>query len=231
MQRPLVSIIIPAYNEEATIAQILKKVSDTKFPEHRKEIIVINDGSTDRTNTIILSLISRVNKYIRLKKNSGKGRAIKVGLRAASGDLVLIQDADLEYDPRAYPSLVKPFKNSGVHAVYGSRELKHNPRSSRLFYYGGKAITVFCNFIYGSHLTDVTTGFKVFRKKSLSSLDFKSKGFSFCAEVTALILKHNLQIIEVPISYQPRTIKEGKKIRFSDGLASLITLLAVFIKK
>jgi glycosyltransferase involved in cell wall biosynthesis len=160
-------------------------------------------------------------------KNYGKAHAIRLGLPKATGDIVLIQDADLEYDPEDYPALLKPFLEDQAQVVYGSRILKSgNGKSNELFYWGGRLISLAANIIWGSKVTDEATGYKLFKKGLLEKLDLQSVGFEFCPEVTAKVLKRKLKIYEVPISYYPRSKKEGKKINaVKDGLIAVWTLL------
>lgn len=220
------SIIIPVFNEEKTISEILKRVEAVNLDNWEKEIIVVNDGSTDETEKIIEKLLN--NKFIvyfKHDKNQGKGAAIKTGLEKATGDFVLIQDADLEYDPNDYQKLLKLIEEGSV-VVYGSRNLDKNTQRGYFFYFlGGKLITTFCNLLFGSKLTDINTGYKLFKTEIIKSLNLQSKGFEFCEEVTAKILKRKIPIKEIAISYHPRTFKEGKKIKFKDGLIAILTLL------
>lgn len=220
-----VSIIIPVYNEERTIEEIIKLVWATDI---QKEVIIVDDGSTDNTHNILKALQDDNNDTLIIlshKKNWGKGMAIRTGLTRVTGDLVLIQDADLEYNPSDYTVLLAPFDNPAVNVVYGSRNLRRNPRSSYTFYWGGRLLSHITNILYGSSLTDITTGYKVFHADSLEGIDLKGDGFEFCAEVTGKFLRRELHIQEVPISYNPRSWDEGKKIRWRDGLLSLWRLI------
>ncbi|MEO6568804.1 MAG: glycosyltransferase family 2 protein, partial [Opitutaceae bacterium] len=185
-------------------------------------------ASTDQTQAVLDQLTRLPGiplRVLRHSHNRGTGAAIRTGLAGATGDLVLIQDADLEYDPADYTALLKPFENPDVQAVYGSRNLRRNPRSNAAFYWGGRLLSVAANVIYGSQLTDIATGYKVMRTDLLRSLPLTANGFEFCEEVTALLLRRRVSIHEVPISYAPRTRAEGKKIRARDGLTAIATLL------
>lgn len=247
------SIIIPVYNEEKTIKKILDKVLASPI---KKEVIVVNDGSTDKTLKILGKYKKEIT-YVSHRKNLGKGRAIRTGLKYVSGEIVLIQDADLEYDPSDYQDLVKPIIEKKAKVVYGSRWLgkrKKKPPSGRLhtpaflfrlwrnfvpipsgleavvvkpsvFYFGTQFLTWVTNLLYGTKITDESCGYKVFDTKLFKSLSLKSKGFEFCPEVTAKIAKKSVQIIEVPIQYTPRSIGEGKKIKWRDGIVALFTLI------
>jgi len=215
------SIIIPVYNEEKTIDRILKKVLASPI---NKEVIVVNDGSTDKTLKILGKYKKEIT-YASHHKNRGKGSAIRTGLKHASGEIVLIQDADLEYDPSDYPALIRPIEQGKAKVVYGSRWLGKRKVKPSVFYLGTQFLTWATNFLYGTKITDESCGYKVFRYKVLNSLKFKSKGFEFCPEVTAKIAKKGIKIVEVPIKYTPRSISEGKKIKWRDGIIALFTLI------
>lgn len=215
-----VTIIIPSYNEAETLPAIIKKVQAQKIP-YEKEIIVIDDGSTDNTSKIASKL-----KNIRLitnRKNLGKGASIKKALKISKGNLILIQDADLEYDPHDYPKMLEPFKDNKIKVVYGSRVLGNNPISHWTFNLGGRLVTKVTNILYGTKITDEPTGYKIFRKEVLKKIRLKSRGFEFCPEITAKIAKAGISIHEVPISYRPRLVAE-KKIHWQDGVAALYYL-------
>ncbi len=210
------TVIIPAYNEESTILELIKKVKSVKLKTIKKEIIVVDDCSKDST----LEILSKIKgiKLIKRPLNQGKGAAIRSGLKQATGDIVITQDADLEYNPEEYPRLLEPFIKNNAQVVYGSRRLQDNPQSARIFSTGGILATKLTNLLYRSNLTDLPTGYKVFRKEVLESLNFKGNGFNFEPEITAKILKRNIKIHEVPISYNPRTTKQGKKVKLSDAI-------------
>ena len=222
------SVIVPVYNEAMTIAQVIERVLKVELGDIEKEIIVVNDGSTDGTDAILDSLvIRRPNplKIVHHEQNRGKGAAIRTALEHVTGDVVITQDADLEYDPQEYPVLLAPFEDPAVQVVYGSRNLRWNPRSSWSFYWGGRLLSWTANLLYGSHITDEPTGYKAFRADLLRSLDLQSDGFEFCPEVTGKVLRRGIEIHEVPISYRPRSFDEGKKINWRDGLRAIWTLL------
>lgn len=219
-----VSVIIPAYNEAATLPLCLSNIYG-KNPDLDLEIILVDDGSSDSTPEIARNFSRQRFTYIRQPVNRGKGAAIRTGLAAVTGDVVLIQDADMELDPVDYFRLLLPIQE-GARVVYGSRVLKKdNAWPSRLFYWGGRAVSAWTNFLYGSRLTDEPCGYKVFRTEILKSLDLQCQGFEFCPEVTAKILKRGIPIQEVPVSYRPRFADEGKKIYWKDGIAALWVLL------
>lgn len=218
-----VSIIIPSYNEARTLPKIIKKVLEQKL-SYEKELIVVDDGSSDQTRQIAKQFKNIKNiKWIANSRNLGKGASIIKAIKQATGSIILIQDADLEYHPGDYPRLLAPFKNRYARVVYGSRVLGDNPISHWTFNFGGRIITFLTNLLYGVHITDEPTGYKVFRSDVLKKLKLKSKRFEFCPEVTAKIAKSGINIVEVPISYNPRPVSE-KKIKWHDGLAAIFYL-------
>lgn len=220
----ILSIIIPVYNEKDTILHILQKVLSVNI---EKEIIIVDDGSTDGTREILKNLqIPNVRlKVIFHEKNLGKGMAIRSAIKEVKGDIVIIQDADLEYDPNEYPKLIEPILQGKAKVVYGSRVLKKNPKASFLFYLGGRFLSFLTNLLYGTKITDEPTCYKVFSADVLKSINLECRRFEFCPEVTAKIAKKGYKIIEVPISYRPRSVKEGKKIRWRDGFYAVWTLI------
>ena len=224
-----ISVIIPAYNEQNTIKEILKKVKNIKL---KKEIIVINDGSRDNTFKILKSVKKKyIDILLNLKKNKGKGYAIRQGLKKASGEIIIIQDADLEYDPQDYYNLVKPIFKNKVNVVYGSRVLNKSRRkisnsfTNKLRIFANYILTLFSNIINQQNLTDAHTCYKVFRTNLVPKLNLKENGFSFCPELTTKLSSLNEKIKEIPISYSGREYNEGKKIKLSDGFEALITIL------
>jgi glycosyltransferase involved in cell wall biosynthesis len=241
------SIIIPAFNEEKTVGHILKKVYKVSLKNIEKEIIIINDGSTDNTEKIIKDFlfchsreggnpVQSKHKKIRLishKKNQGKGKAIKTGLNLATGDYILIQDADLEYDPQQYQNLLTPILENKAKVVYGTRlkrlpNLKRDENNIRFFfhYLGNKALSLLTSILYKQWITDMETGYKIFPKNVIKNIRLDSKGFEFEPEITAKLLKKGLKIYEVPIITTPRSYKEGKKLNtFKDGIKALKTLI------
>lgn len=216
------SIIIPTFNEAATLSQIIQKVKTQNFKNISKEIIVIDDGSTDSTKKI-LSHIKNI-KTISLPKNQGKGAAIRAGIKQVTGDYVLIQDADLEYDPADIQLLLDPVINKKAEVVYGSRFL--GPHKNMLFLHlmGNQFLSFMTNLLFNTTLSDMEVGYKLFPKKILNSLTLKENRFGFEPEITAKILKQGIRIYEVPISYSGREFAEGKKITWVDGLIAFFLL-------
>ena len=216
-----ISILIPTYNEEKTIKKIINEVAKVTR-KYKSEIIVINDGSTDSTSKII----KKVPKIIVINntKNFGKGYSIRKGIKKAKGDVLIIQDADLEYNPQDISKLLKPFQDNSVKVVYGSRVLKNNPISHWTFNLGGRLITFITNLLFNSKITDEPTGYKLFRKSILKDINLNCRGFEFCPEVTAKIAKKGIKIYEVPVSYNPRPVTE-KKIKWYDGIAAIFYLI------
>ncbi len=218
------SIIIPVNNEEKCVAQTIEKISKVLLPVE-KEIVIVNDGSTDKTFKILEELKSIYNfKLINLEKNQGKGHAIKSGLKEITGNYLLIQDADLEYDPIDIPKLLgKIDKNTS--AVYGNRGIKKWPKKGYHYILGAKMLTTLINILFKTKLKDVYTGYKLFNLEKVNLQNLTSSGFEFEAEVTCKILKNKGKIVETNISYNPRNKKEGKKIKFRDALKGLLTIV------
>lgn len=219
------SVIIPVYNEEATLEEIITRVRSTGLVH---EIIIVDDGSTDESLAVLSRLQNGASPPLRIlchRRNRGKGAAMRTGLAAATSELVLVQDADLEYDPADYPALLAPFADPAVEVVYGSRNLRRNPKSSLAFYWGGRLLSWITNWLYGSRITDEATGYKVIKTELLRDIGVETDGFEFCPEVTAKLLQRGVTIHEVPISYQPRTRQEGKKIQWRDGVIAIWTLV------
>ncbi|OGG01662.1 glycosyl transferase [Candidatus Gottesmanbacteria bacterium RBG_16_52_11] len=219
-----VTIVIPVYNESGTVTDVLERVRDQSLPGWRRQIIVVDDGSTDGTAAKLKEWEKRVTVLYKTK-NEGKGSAVRLGLTRATGDIVIIQDADLEYSPADYPALLGPFDNSQVNVVYGSRFL--GPHLTTMFVYalGNKFVTFLTNIMYNTNITDMETGYKVFRRKVLDRIRIDARGFDFEPEFTARVLKRGYQIYEVPIRYFGRKHSEGKKLTWRDGVIALWTLI------
>ena len=225
----LITVIIPCYNENRTISKIIDKILSLK--NLNLQIIVIDDCSTDGTREILKNEISeRVDKIIYHNINKGKGAAIKSSIKSIKGDIVLIQDADLEYDPMDYYNLLKPFNNENVKVVYGSRVLGRSieNKSTLIQKYriiGNYLLTKFSNLINNQKLTDAHTCYKVFDKDIFFKLNIKEDDFAFCPEVTTKLSNINQKIFEVPISYYGREYEDGKKIRFSDAIKAVKVII------
>lgn len=218
------SVIIPVYNEVENIEEILKRVKATK---KAAEIIVVDDGSQDGTRDLLKKLDGKEKVRVILhEKNQGKGAAVRTGMDSAAGEIMLIQDADLEYDPRDYPALLQPLEEGIADVVYGSRFLG-GPRRATMFWHmiANKLLTFMTNILYDTILSDMETGYKVFRRKVVDGMRLRSKRFDFEPEFTAKVLKRRYQIYEVPISFNPRDYSQGKKIKLKDAFEAVWTLL------
>ena len=231
----LISIIIPVFNEESFIKEILIRINNVK--ELNKEIIVINDCSSDNTIKILENECEGLYaKIIHNKKNMGKGYCVKRGIAQATGQIVLIQDADLEYNPNNYLSLVKPIINKEAQVVYGSRVLFGGTRTrpktydTKLRMLANNFLTFLSNFLNKQNLTDCHTCYKVFLSSIIKSIQLEENGFGFCPEVTAKISKLGIKIKEVPIDYFGRTHEEGKKIVFIDGIKAIYAIIKYNLK-
>lgn len=213
------SIIIPVYNEKNTIKKIIKRVKEQNL---EKEIIIVDDNSTDGTKEL-LKEIEDV-KVIYHEKNKGKGAAIRTGIDYVSGDIVIIQDADLEYDPRDYQKLIQPILDYNADVVYGSRFLGVHRVFLFWHYFGNKFLTLLTNLLYNTMLSDMETCYKAFKSEVLKNIKIKQNRFGFEPEITAKIFKKKYKVFEIPISYSGRDYKEGKKITWKDGIVAIYCL-------
>lgn len=218
------TVLIPIYNEVNTIREIMKRVHATQLAD---EIILVDDGSVDGTRAILQALDGKDGVRVILHEhNQGKGAAVRTGIKAATGDILLIQDADLEYDPRDYPKLLQPIEEGLAEVVYGSRFLGA-PHRVAMFWHmlANKLLTLMTNILYDTILTDMETGYKVFKRQVIVDIPLHAKRFEFEPEFTAKILKRGVRIFEVPISFNPRDYAEGKKIGISDAFEAVWALV------
>ena len=220
---PYLTVIMPVFNEVKTIRSILECVAQTGMAD---EILVVDDFSTDGTRELLAGMHGTGNiQLLKHASNLGKGAAVRTGLQAARGAVILIQDADLEYDPRDYPALLLPIEEGRADAVYGSRFLG-GPHRVTMFWHmlANRLLTLTTNLLYNTILTDMETGYKVFRREVVQGMRLRSNRFNFEPEFTAKILKRGWRVYEIPISFNPRSYAEGKKIRFRDALQAFWTL-------
>ena len=222
------SIIIPVYNEEQTISELVERVRAVDLGDIEKEIIIANDGSSDGTRRSIDTSAWVSDPRIKTYDNPinvSKGGAVRIGLKYATGDVMLIQDADLELDPQEYGGLLAPILAGRTDVVYGSRFLRPTgpiPLKTRI---ANKGLTWFANILFGARLSDMETAYKVFRREALNGIRLRCVGFDFEPELTAKLLRAGRRIVEVPVRYNPRRVDEGKKIRWTDGIDAVYALL------
>lgn len=219
-----ISIVIPVFNEVDTIGEIVKRVENVDIP---KEIIIVDDGSFDGTRDVLKKIKSDDIKIYYHDRNLGKGGALKTGFKEVTGGIVIVQDADLEYDPNEIPLLIDPILKGVADVVFGSRLSGGRPQRVYMFWHkvGNKLITFIANLLFNNTLSDVETGYKVFRREVIQNLNLKSNGFSIEPEITAKIFKKQYRVYEIPISYYGRTYREGKKITWRYGFSAIWTLI------
>jgi glycosyltransferase involved in cell wall biosynthesis len=236
--RTTVSVVIPVYNEAPAVAEVLRRVCKAPLPEgFEAEIVVVDDGSTDHTIDTIREFVEehpeqkgRVRVHASLI-NHGKGAALRAGFKIAGGDVILIQDGDLEYSPTDYPKLLEPFRDPGVHVVYGSRFFRGLPAGMKLANLTANLVlSAIASLLYGQRITDEATGYKAFRRSVLDRVDLQCRRFEFCPEFTGRVRKAGYRIVEIPIDYNPRGILEGKKIKARDGFVAVYWLLKVWFQ-
>ncbi len=217
-----ISVIIPAYNERATIEEVVRRVMEQPYD---KELIIIDDASTDGTRELLLQTAWPDNIHVHYhKKNRGKGAAVRTGIEQAQGDIILIQDADLEYNPTDFAVVLRPILEGNADVVYGSRFLGTHRAFLFYHYLGNKMLTLITNILYNNMLTDMETGYKAFRAPVVKGLKIRSNRFNFEPEITAKVLKKGYRIYEVPIYYAGRDYSEGKKITWRDGFSAVWAL-------
>jgi glycosyltransferase involved in cell wall biosynthesis len=222
-----VSFLIPAYNEAATIEEVITRVSELPFD---KQLIVIDDGSTDETPAILERLAAGRDDMVLIRQaNAGKGAALRAGIPRIDGDITVIQDADMEYDPAEVPSLIAPIEDGVADVVYGSRLSGGRPQRAYLFWHlmGNRFLSIVTGVLFNTTLSDMETGYKAFRSEVIKSLDLREDSFAIEPEITGKICRRNLRIYELPISYYGRTYAEGKKITWRDGIKALWVLVRV----
>ncbi len=218
------SIIVPVYNEKDTISEILRRVFAVPLTGWKKEVIIVDDGSTDGTQKVLKAWEKKCT-VVYQAENQGKGAALAVGFKKANGGIILVQDADLEYSPNDYPALLSPFDDSRTMVVYGSRFLGAHLSTMYLYALGNKFVTFITNILYNTNITDMETGYKVFRREVINSIVITARRFDVEPQITVSLLKAGYQIYEVPISYYGRKFSEGKKLTWRDGVVALWTLI------
>lgn len=223
--RPYITVIVPCYNEEDTIVPILNKIRDVPVS---KEIIVVCDGSTDGTAALLEHEQKKYDaenfKVFYHERNMGKGAAVRTALAVARGEIVIIQDSDMELDPGDYPKLLKPFRD-GADVVFGSRFKENPPKVPYYSKFANFCVTFLANFLYGAGISDEACGYKIMRLELYRSLNLRSDGFDFCPEVTAKVRRKGYRIVDVPVRFNPRTFNEGKKIHWYDGFRAVWVLV------
>ena len=218
------SVIVPVFNERSTVAEIVRRMRSVELPVER-EIVVVDDGSDDGTGAVLTQLRDSTVRVIAHPQNRGKGAAIRTGLESATGDLVLVQDADLEYDPEDWPRLLAPVLKGRARVVYGSRFTGERRNMLFLHWVGNRFLSLVTNVLYNSTLSDMETCYKLFDRRVLDGIQLQADRFDFEPEFTAKMLRRGIRIYEVPISYAGRELSEGKKITWQDGFTALWTLV------
>jgi glycosyltransferase involved in cell wall biosynthesis len=226
----LLSVVVPVFNERNTVAEIIRRIRTVELPM-RVEVVVIDDGSSDGTDKVLAAVQDSTVRVITHQHNRGKGAAVRTGVEASKGDLVLIQDADLEYDPDDWPKLLAPVLKGKAHVVYGSRFTGERKNMLLSHWIGNRLLTLVTNVLYQSTLSDMETCYKLFDRRVLDKLTIESDRFEFEPEITAKVLMLGERIYEVPVSYAGREVTEGKKITWRDGFGALVTLVRYRIRR
>jgi glycosyltransferase involved in cell wall biosynthesis len=221
------SIVIPVYNEEASLEDVVERVFSVNTGVIQKEIVISNDGSSDRTKQIIQRLQQKYPDLLcyHSPANLGKGAAVRAGIAISTGEIIIVQDADLELDPSDYPSLLEPILENKTKIVYGSRFLNKKEGLNKGNYFANRLLTVLTNILFHGHLSDMETAYKLFLRETLAGIRLRCVRFDFEPEITANFLKKGYKIMEIPISYKPRTVTAGKKISWLDGFDAIYTLI------
>jgi glycosyltransferase involved in cell wall biosynthesis len=226
------SVLIPVHNEEATIDEVIAQVRAVDLGDIERELVIIDDASTDSSPAKLAAYAGQPDvRVLRHPANRGKGAALRTGLAEATGDIVIIQDADLEYDPGDYPRLIEPITSGRADVVYGSRFAGTVKNMAPANLMANKILAWTASLLFGRRITDEATCYKVFKTEELRSFDLKCERFEFCPEVTAKALRRGCRLVEVPITYEARTVEAGKKIRATDGLEAIWTLLRYRFKR
>ena len=218
------SVLVPVYNERATVGEVIRRIRAVDIPLEI-EVVVVNDGSSDGTDKVLAALEDSTVRVFNHTKNQGKGAALRTGLEAVTGDVVIVQDADLEYDPEDWPKLLEPILKGKAHVVYGSRFTGERKNMFILHWIGNRFLSLVTNVLYATTLSDMETCYKCFDKRVLDPITVISNRFDFEPEITAKVLRQGFRIYEVPISYAGREFDEGKKITWRDGFAALRALI------
>ena len=220
----LLSVIVPVFNERVTVAEVIRRIRAVEVPVE-VEVIVVDDGSSDGTDKVLSALGDSTVRILTHEVNRGKGAAIRTGMGAARGDLLLVQDADLEYDPEDWPSLLEPILKGKAQVVYGSRFTGQRKNMMPLHWMGNRFLSLVTNVLYSSTMSDMETCYKLFDRRVLEGITIESDKFDFEPEITAKVLRRGYRIYEVPISYAGREVSEGKKITWRDGVGALRALI------